>query len=625
MLTYVVIKMDGSNSSPSLLSASSLNSPIPSPSTDDDLPINNSLASIQITMGDDDEDDGELNSSRRLSFYNTIDNNQDEDNDCDNINDNLSIDSNEFYGRNINDCPGNEEEDEDWFRYLNESDRRALISGPLKVNPEDWTDVLISDVGEDCELVLDSAKKEAWEHGLSEISHVRSRVQTLLKKSEEEAISTNEIMDLAFGAKSEFYLALSSALNLTRLQFIKFFGTVCLQMSYKETVTGLYDELSLLKNDLLMEEKEMLEIYQKLAEQKKVNCSNFIGASRRDKCVWELLEEAVNKFLRMISIVNRDDEIPISLDDDKIWVETSGRNDEDHFGLRKVTHVKDNRKGIISHTAVSTAAVMPLGFMFERKGNNAVSCFSKLFSTMFPSNEFGQLPNLNSVMVHSDRGYTLESTLFQFLMPSGANFTNTCKRIEPFPFLWGMKPKNGDTRTILTETGCPALYIKDIVFKGVKISCFAFRTGTGNISTVVSSSIEGHQWEGVCLSAKERKCWEDDKCHGLDKFLFLALATHPEFFDQFKEQRFALFDQLRAEEVDVLTLDQGSACWHKGRQNSFTSSQSDGAFSKAFIVYQDKLEWCHVGTHLEGEEYHRGKHKLCSFYLLVSSLLFISS
>ena len=144
--------------------------------------------------------------------------------------------------------------------------------------------------------MLDSAKKEAWGHGLSEISHVRSRVQSLLKKkSEDEAISINEIMDLAFGAKSEFYLALSSALNLSRLQFIKFFGTVCLQMSYKETVTGLYDELSLLKNDPLMEEEEMLEIYQKLAEKKKVNSSNFIGASRRDKCVWELLEEAGQK------------------------------------------------------------------------------------------------------------------------------------------------------------------------------------------------------------------------------------------------------------------------------------------------------------------------------------------
>ena len=109
-------------------------------------------------MGDDDEDDGELNSSRRLSFYNAI--NDQDDNDCDDDNDNLSIDSNDFYGRNVNDCPGNEEEEEDWLGYLNESDRRALISGPSKINPEDWTDVLISDVGEDCELVLDSAKKK---------------------------------------------------------------------------------------------------------------------------------------------------------------------------------------------------------------------------------------------------------------------------------------------------------------------------------------------------------------------------------------------------------------------------------------------------------------------------------
>ena len=182
----------------------------------------------------------------------------------------------------------------------------------------------------------------------------------------------------------------------------------------------------------------------------------------------------MNSFFRSISIVERNDHIPVALDDDKIWVQVSEKNDEDYFGLRKVTHVKDNRKGIISHTAVSLSTIMPLAFMFERKGNNATGCFSKLFSDLFPPNEFGRLPDLNRVTVHSDRGYTLESTIFQFLIPGGADFTNTVKRISPFPFVWGVKLKRGDMRTNLKdESGCAALYLKEIIFNGKKVSCFA--------------------------------------------------------------------------------------------------------------------------------------------------------
>ena len=441
-----------------------------------------------------------------------------------------SVTSDEFFGRNTNDLFPDEDESE-WIHYLNETDRFDVHRGTTKIQPEDWTERLISDVGEDCELFLDSAKKEAMENCLLEVDHINRKIRTLLRKSYDDNVSIGEIIELALGEKSEFYIAISEALDLNRLQFLQFFGTLCLQMSYKESFDSLFDTgSSLLLDEILMTKEEYMEIWKKIGTMKKVGNKNYIGSSRREKCLWQILEVAVNTFLRSISIVGRDDDIPVALDDDKIWVHVSGKNDEDHFGLRKVTHVKDNRKGIISHTAVSLSTIMPLAFMFERKGNKATECFSKLFSDMFPPNEFSRLPDLNRVTVHSDRGYTLESTIFQYLIPGGANFTNTVKRIAPFPFLWGMKPKRGDTRTILKESGCPGLYVKEIVSNGKKVSCFAFRTGTSNISAVVSSTIEGHQWDGVCLSYKQRICWEADREHGLDKFLFCELATNPDLF-----------------------------------------------------------------------------------------------
>ena len=57
----------------------------------------------------------------------------------------------------------------------------------------------------------------------------------------------------------------------------------------------------------------------------------------------------------------------MALDDDKIWVEQTGKNAMNKAGLNHTTHVRDNRKGIISHTAVSTGVNLPLGKLFYFK------------------------------------------------------------------------------------------------------------------------------------------------------------------------------------------------------------------------------------------------------------------
>ena len=120
--------------------------------------------------------------------------------------------------------------------------------------------------------------------------------------------------------------------------------------------------------------------------------------------------------------------------------------------------------------------------------------------------------------------------------------------------------------------------MKEFFSSGKKVSCFAFRTGTSNISAVLSSTIEGHQWEGVCLHHKQRIKWEGDQHHGLDKYLFPALATDEALFARLGVECTFLFDKLKDEEIYVLTLEQGTADWHKGRQFSFTSSQTDRSF-----------------------------------------------
>ena len=253
---------------------------------------------------------------------------------------------------------------------------------------------------------------------------------------------------------------------------------------------------------------------------------------------------------------------------------------------------------------------MLLSFMFEKTGDKAVDCLKIIFcKNLFPgSSESAEaLPDLNGITNHSDRGYTIHSTIFNFLLPAGADFTNTVKRIMPFPFVWGMKLNRNDPSKNLDEKGAPTLYIREVMSHGRLVTCSAFRTGTGNVSAVLTTKIHGHQWEGICLHASERFLYEDDNEHGLDKLIFPALATFKNEYDLHKDEVEDLLREIKDEKVDVLTLEQGTADWHYGRKFSLTSSQASRSFQVAFINYQMNDDWVQVARNLFGDEYYERK------------------
>ena len=522
----------------------------------------------------------------------------------------------EFYGLDVLDHPPDQADDE--INYLPVSDRHEISSQRLVDN---WTDVMISDHNETVTFVLDLSRKEAWSGLIDEVAYIRGILPSLLDSSVGDntqdttpRISYAKVLNLVFGKKSDFTTTFCNELDLSRLDFVNFMANLCLQMSYKESPSSLYDEYSLLKDDTVMSEDEYIGIWKKIATMKKVNSNEYIGSSRRPMCLWELCERAGNKILRSISIAGRTDDISIALDDDKVWVESSGKNQEDDFMLRKVTHVKDNRKGIVAHTAVSSTTNLPLSFMFERRKDKAVECFKRIFTNLFPSatggaaNDTNDLPDLFGVTNQSDRGYTLESTIFDFMLPSGADFNHTSKRIMPFPFVWGSaRTTADDPRTVLEEKGAPTLYIKEIMKHNRLLTCAAFRTGTNNVSTVITTKIHGHQWEGISLQPKHRIKYENDPEHGLDEFLFKILYKEPSLIESHKVEMDMMLVILRSENIDVLTLEQGTADWHKGRQFSLTSSQANGSFDKAFINFQNDDDWCKVAEYLYGQNYHESK------------------
>jgi len=91
-----------------------------------------------------------------------------------------------------------------------------------------------------------------------------------------------------------------------------------------------------------------------------------------------VLEAAMNQVLRKLSVAGREGgKIILTLDDDKIWASNSGANSEDRFGLKYTQHVKDNRKGLVAHTAVSATTSIPLG---KRSIESIVSLYRFLIS-----------------------------------------------------------------------------------------------------------------------------------------------------------------------------------------------------------------------------------------------------
>ena len=69
----------------------------------------------------------------------------------------------------------------------------------------------------------------------------------------------------------------------------------------------------------------------------------------------------------------------------------------------------------------------------------------------------------------------------------------------------------------------------------------------------------------------------------------------------------SMLDELVLLEIDVVTLNHGTADWHYGRKFLITSSQSNASFEIAFINYQNDSNWCNVAEYLFGKNYHKGK------------------
>jgi hypothetical protein len=245
--------------------------------------------------------------------------------------------------------------------YLDGTDLQEFLA-PLA---ENWNDVKCTEFR--TKITIDEAKDIQWERAKSEIKSILSRMKSILEVGDDGELLLDEIIMHIVGPHSEMGEILCRELELSDENYAKFLMTFCVQGAYKISSTQLFSSASLINTDQLMTESEYNAVWKVIATKKQIQDGGYIGSGRREQCLWELLEASANHVCRDISISNREGVVGIALDDDKIWVNMTGKNLKDTFGIKYTTHVKANRKGIIGHTAVSTGMNMPLGIVIEKK------------------------------------------------------------------------------------------------------------------------------------------------------------------------------------------------------------------------------------------------------------------
>lgn len=421
--------------------------------------------------------------------------------------------------------------------------------------PEQWADVEAS--FDATKFTIDQAKQDQWDLAKNEITHLRSRFSELCEK-EEENVVLRDIFDFYVGSKSKFGSLMKNELGIDDELYFKFMHTACLQAAMNQSPTQLFFEKSPVSTDLVMMKEEYVKMWRDMSVKGKMDAGSYFGEGRREPHLWEKAERCLNEMLHSLSITNRRGTIAIALDDDKVWVAMT--NLFDTFGVKYTTHTKDNRKGIVIHTAISTGAQVPINGTVERVRDSAVSCFTRMIQFLFHRDGGGEdnHPNLLNVLIGSDRGYMLVALVFSFLIHCGCRVIGTTKRVvQGWPFTFNQKVKKDDKRKMIDENGAPTLYVKKIKKDHQTLFATAFRNGSGKVNTTISSIHRNHHWEGVAYSPSDAEFYHSSAPNVRSTMVQRAMARVEKLGLPIDPDCEELVKKLRENEVKVVTMLQG--------------------------------------------------------------------
>jgi hypothetical protein len=373
---------------------------------------------------------------------------------------------------------------------------------------------------------------------------------------------------------------------------------ICMQAMYHQSATDLYNDDNI-KDRLLLSYEKAMSIWRQLSIANQ-SSSNILAVGRREDFVYEELQSEYNVVSRNLTIRNREGNIEIVIDDDKVF----GQNDpkKDTYGLKYTQHVKDNRKGYTCHCAATTCTLFPIGIHWEHEGESSHSCIEKILTSLFRHSVSGYL-DLRHVTLFSDRGYWTPTLVF-WLLSCGAFVVGTLIRALCWPITYNQEKKGNDLRTFLNPKGPPSLYLTRLQnekTRNQRLTIGAFRSGTDNISLAMSSKNHANEWDCILLDPKDYDLYRGNR---LLERIFRRVDSK-ENDEETEDKIEEVMAHLSEHHVNAITILQGTVDWKYARRFSFTSATSYDIIKvclgkKCWHLFENKSHFRAVKAYLDG-------------------------
>ncbi len=303
----------------------------------------------------------------------------------------------------------------------------------------------------------------------------------------------------------------------------------------------------------IMNENDFNAVFERMSSSSSVTGEDRAAATRRNMCLWQKLQDCVNKKFHEISIVGRTGNIATVIDDDKNWCNSTGVNSKNRRNVKYTVHVRDNRRGFNIHAFTSFFVHMPMYVQVECDGSSANKCLQDGLKSLFgcdDGNDTNQEADKNFTL-GGDRGYFGGGPALKTVISNGGDAFGTTKKSRELPYTDGKLLHPSDTRIVLQKDGCPCLYVSETsVSVGThnvsrKITTCAFRNGSGGISNTISTKHHDHRWDAITVKGSDRP----KENTFFSRLSIIDLPNDP------REEN--IITSMRDHDVSVITIEQG--------------------------------------------------------------------
>jgi len=164
--------------------------------------------------------------------------------------------------------------------------------------------------------------------------------------------------------------------------------------------------------------------------------------------------------------------------------------------------------------------------------------------------------------------------------------------------------KENDKRTFLDTKGPPSLFLKRLqnnITRYQRLTMGAFCSGTDNISLAMSSTNHENEWDCILIDPRDYDLYMKGELKS-KAFCRVCIDMQDEATELHIDQ---IMENLLTEQVNPITISQGSADWKYGRRFSFTSATSYDVCklcvgSKLWHLYAAKSHFRALKAYLDG-------------------------